>query len=490
MAKIKRYSEFFNLIEEDDENSLGQKGASSLNTTITRKLTKIITGGSRNVRNKAENEILEKHPNRSFGTWDKELNGFVGYTWILNGKVLTQVINDDDEEDFYRYQILTGLNAGLKGDYEINSEGVTVFSAPYKKDWKDLKGPDKDFLSNCHNKYAWKSPLGGLESKGISIKTRNESGECYIEYDDIYQFYGKVEIYCETPGDEYVYEVKSGTNKGKKGTGFYVRSEASDSTKQLFSGSGVPRIFWGEGKESPTLIPSESIDWAAGAGDDIEKSGVYKRGSSRISCTGINPKQIIFLNTSSQKTINAPSKEDFLKTYGEFSSFKTWVNKTDLENQEAIGYKWKELDPMKGNKWNGYFKTSFLDNPMYLYQVNANNPGDSSLSFDWKKEDIGRYTTNFFVGVFFYTPKGTSGCEDQDFVKGEWYWDYDQNKVGIIYAYDRQGREVEIILNPKVMAAETEKKVIQKEKQEKTKLRQSQAKEFGDNIFNASGGGL
>ncbi len=481
MAKIKRYSEFFNLIEEDDENPLGQRGASSLNTKITRKLTKIIKGSEREIRNKTKTEIDEKHPNRGFGTWDDKLNGFVGYTLYLNGKVLTTIINEDNEEDFYRYEILTGLNAGLKGDYTIDSGGVTVFSPPDKKEWKDLKGPDKDFLSNCSNAFNWKSPLGGLESSGISIKARNESGECYIEYEDIYQFYGKVEIYCETPGSDYVYEVKSGTNKGKKGTGFYVRSEASDSTKQFFKGLGVPIAFWGEGDTSPSLIPSGSIDWPAGAGDDIIKSGTYKKGSSTISCTGVNPKQIIFLNTSNQKTINAPSKEDFLETYGAFSSFKTWVNKTDLEKQEVVGYKWKELDPMKGNKWNGYFNISFLDNPMYLYQVNASNSGDSSLSFDWKKEDVGRYTTNFFVGVFFYTPKGSSGCEEQDLVKGEWYWDYERNNVGIIYAYDRQGREVEIILSPKVM---------QKEKQEKTKLRQSQAKEFGDNIFNASGGGL
>jgi hypothetical protein len=472
MGKIKRYSEFFNLSEEENvDNPLGQRGGSSLNTSVTRKLTKIVSGGSRNIRSKTSQEILEKHPNRTFGEWDPKLNGFVGYSYLLNGKVLAQVINDDDEEDLYRYEILSGLNSGLKGEYSIDSEGITIFSSPFKKEWKDLKGPDKDFLSNCYNNFNWKSPLGGLESKGIEIKTRNESGECYIEYDDIYQFFGKVEIYCETPGEEYVYEVKSGTNKGKKGSGLYIRSEASDSSKQFFKGAGVPRIFWAEGSESPSLIPGESVDWHASADETSIKMGSYKRGSSTIDCTGINPRQIIFLNTSDQKTINSPIKEDFLKNYGSFSSFKKWVPKTELENKNIIAYTWKELDPMKGNKWNGYFETNFLENPMYLYQVNSKNPEDSSLVFDWKKEDVGRYTTNFFVGLFIYTPKGESGSEEQDLVKGEWYWDYDRNSIGIIYAYDRQGKEVEIILNPKVISAEAERKVIQHQKQEKEKKR-------------------
>jgi hypothetical protein len=487
MERIKGYLEFVSQKINEEEGDLGQKGSNSLNVGITRKLTKIVSGHKREIRAKTQSQVEEKYANRGFGTWDKSQSGFVGYSMLLNGKVVTRVLTEDDDDESLEYTILTGLNKGLKGKYRIDTEGMTVFSPPTGKEWKDLKGPDRDFWSNMKNKWEWKSPLGGLESKGIKIKEKNKEGECYLEYEDNYQFYGTVHIYCSVAGNPYVYEVKSGPNKGKKGEGFYVRGEAGE-TKQLFKDQGVPTLFWGEGNEKPVLI--KDIEWPTPQ-KSIADSGIYKKNPPSPKVTGMNPSQIIFLNTSNLSVISPPQKEKIVENYGgSIFSAQRWVKKEDLKNRKTGSEKTKtigELDKMKGNKWDGYYESSFMGNPIYLYEVNCKNPKDSS-SFKWDSEDTGRYTTNYFIGLFSYTREGESN-QRYDLVKGEWYWDYESNGFGLIYAYDRENKKVETIYDSKLISAKEQKAKEQKTKEQRTKI-QSRSKEFGSNIFNVSGGGL
>jgi hypothetical protein len=114
----------------------------------------------------------------------------------------------------------------------------------------------------------------------------------------------------------------------------------------------------------------------------------------------------------------------------------------------------------------------------------------NSPSLDWSKEE-GIYGNNFFVGMIYN--KDTNVWEG---AKGEWYFDYDKDSqlengkggIGIIYAYRSNKKEIEDIVNFERDIAPAAK--AQPTKKQTRELKQSQSKEFGTNIFNASGGGL
>ena len=445
MKKVKDYYDFINEREAIKDISKSK---------IAQSLEYIIAGKKKNIKLKSKEEI-EENPiaaDQKFGEWDEELKGYTGLSPLFSGKVL---IVESEEDNIY--EVITGPNKGLNGNYSWDNSGnknYPIFSKPSGKSWKDLKGPDENFLKTYKDSgNKWKSSLEGLS--GIEFIPKGNSGEFMISYNDIYQLYGNVEIYYnpETEYPHYSYEVIDGPNSGKKGNGFFVVKDAQDE-KIRYKGQGIVAPF----SENVSFYPSDGIEFPSEISDSEDT--LYKKGSKKYPSTGYNPSQYIFLNTSEFNSINPPNKNEFLKVYGklkdpggnlyfknrhsegaggfisknEYSSIELPTSGIDNKNE----FKVSSLE-LKSNIFNGCFLDSYLFNDLALYTVPCKK--SESPKLNWNQE-IGTYGNNFFTGIFL-VKRNT-----WETLKGEWYFDYSTKRIGIIYAYNDKGNSVDLIYNP------------------------------------------
>lgn len=447
MKKIKDYYTFIN----------EKVGIEDIATSkISKSLGEIITGRRKEIRLKSKEEI-EENPvisRQNFGEWNKDLNGYVGLSPLFSGKV---VIRESDEDD-NTYEVTSGPNEGLSGNYSWNDSGnksYPIFGKPYNKAWKDLKGPDENFLKTYKDSGdKWKSPLDGLP--GIDFLPKGNSGEFMISYEDVYQLYGNVEIYYNpesTKYPHYSYKVIDGPNSGKKGDGFFVVKDAEDE-KVRYRGQGILAPF----SENVSFYSSDSVEFPSNLtySDDTRS---YKKGSSKYPATGYNPSQVIFLDTSELNSINPPDKNEFLKVYGKLknsdgNSFlsensenaggfvsKNQYGSIDLPTSGIDGKKEFTVTSLglKDNNLKGCFLESYLYNDLALYTVPCKRSESPKLS--WNQE-IGSYGNNFFTGNFLVKPN------EWKLLKGEWYFDHSTKSIGLIYVYDDKGKSVDLIYNP------------------------------------------
>jgi hypothetical protein len=169
------------------------------------------------------------------------------------------------------------------------------------------------------------------------------------------------------------------------------------------------------------------------------------------------------LDTSEITVINPPSKEEFLKLYGKLkdkessgpifgrddrSGFDNFIPKskytTELYSSGAPPkgkVTFGDL-PVKSNKWAGFYHMSYYTNDLALYTVTAKKTEAPKL--DWNTE-TGCYGNNFFTGRFLMKR------DEWKYLKGEWYYDYDQRTIGLLYAYDDSGKIVDMIYNPEAI---------------------------------------
>ena len=397
--------------------------------------------------------------------------GYVGSTPLFGGTVVLRELSEDEETSF-QYEVKTGLNKGKKGPFEWKEDGKNrfpLFSAPYNSSYSDLLGPDEEFFKSYKDDYRWKSII--YDTPGIEIVKVGEKGECEIHYDDIYQLYGKVKIYYDPDILEspyFSYKVIDGPNAGKTGNGFRVLENAGKSTPLRFQGYGTPNSF--SNGLTVNFIPSNKIDYpAASNSDDSYKNNINPRVSKKsenytknFPATGFNPSQFIYLNTSELETINPPSKDEFLKSYGalqyksggvvsiftrdERSGGGGFINKSNYGKEDL----WStgipsgsdltiEDLPMKGNKWPGCFHDVYFFNDIALYSVVCKKSETPKLDFN---NETGCYGNNFFSGRFLV------GRNKWAYLKGEWYYDYEKECTGLLYAYGEDGKYVDMIWNP------------------------------------------
>ena len=108
------------------------------------------------------------------------------------------------------------------------------------------------------------------------------------------------------------------------------------------------------------------------------------------------------------------------------------------------------LDKLDGNTSGVCYVSHYQGNPLLLYTVSCSDK--DSPSFDNK--GLGTYGNNFFSGIFY------SGNELNPWIpaKGEWYYDYELDQIGIIYAYNcSTKKEIGLIKNLTAFKIDVEK---------------------------------
>jgi hypothetical protein len=491
MRRVKDYNTFLK------ENEL-------LANTASKQMTRILDPNYESkARVKSKDEIeasLEKDADGNpTGVWDffeynTEKGGFVGITPLFSGEVILREI--DDEGDLFRkYEITSGTNKGLKGNFTWkDTEGLKYpeFELPGDKKWSDILGPDADFLETFISpKIRWASNISEIE--GVKLKKISLAGVCEIEYEDKFQFFGNVRIYYSGNIESiflnsyYSYEVMDGPNKGAEGKGLQIFSEEQNLKK-----SGLYNTF-SDGDLDPNAV--NPIQYGINISPmDLAKDKVLiagKTGGDREK-NGINTDQLIFLNTSDLSSIKGPTKRIFgslnIKDYSTVDAHtivknrmpnqilgkieKSKIASTKLycyqgiPKEEIYYYKGSEFPSLDGIETSECFIAYYYGQPLILYTVEAKKKDQPS--FDNK--GVGTYGNNFFSGIF-YDRKINKIYK----VRGEWFFDNSFDQVGIIYAYDANGKkemkEISNMLwssvNAKIIPNQAEKDRIAKDKKAK-----------------------
>ena len=449
----------------------------------------------RNIRKKSKSEIEQSKEGENWEadskySYDEKEEGYIGWSPFHFGKVILTEIEEEGVGTTYTYEVLSGPNKGMKGDYEwqTGTVGTPMYSAPDGKQWKDLAGPDEEFFKNFK--------FGDLPIIGDDLPTEivkiGDKGECEIKYTDIYQLYGNIRIYYNPDSKtNFSYEVSDGPNKGKKGNNFKVRS----GNEEL----GIYKPFSnGELLEKVVKFPPIS-----------SSTSVLVSSTENHPCTGFSTNQLIYLDTSEDDTINPPTPKDFLAIYnenfitGEIKDYtessitgadstsalssvglaslrwsnigkigpilgkvkkselsgekKMWVNSSKGKTEYFTLSKFPKIENSSVNEC---YVAYYLGNPLLLYTVKCVKKDSPSL--DWNNEE-GIYGNNFFVGKIYN--KDTNIWES---AKGEWYFDYDKDSqlnngkggIGIIYAYRNNKKEIADIVNFERDIAPPKKKEI------------------------------
>ena len=458
--RVKNYWDFLN-----EGNALTQSKAAKTITTV------IDPNLRRNLKRKSQGEI-EQSKSKDGQVWKADTRytyspddeGYVGWSKFHFGKVVLREIEEEGSTENV-YEVLTGPNKGLRGNYEWQpgNIGIPTYNPPYGKKWEDLLGPDEEFFNN----YAFGG--GGVpitDIGGIEIVKVGNKGECEIRYSDIHQLYGKVRIYYDPSSyDSFSYEVLEGPNKGTKSQGFDIQKPEE--------GKGIYNPF------SKGLFISDVIDFPLPSSSNTDPSSTADRILSRSRAsssdygkvTGYN--QRIFLDTTKLESINPPTDKEFTEkykntdfSYGMKKDYKKsskydvdvdWetfsdylpcvgrIKKSQMTSSENVPVNYGNgsisLDkfPKISSSINYLYLSYYKGNPILLYEVKCKKQDSPSLNWN---QDTGTYGNNFFVGMIYN--EETKQFEE---VKGEWYYDYGTDTVGIIYAYNSKGKKLEVIIN-------------------------------------------
>lgn len=444
--------------------------------SLSKEITKILSPNKREIKAKSKEEIIGAMEAGSgvgtHWTFSEPDNGFLGASALFGGNVILRELSEDKETERV-YKVLTGPNKGVSGSFEWGGtvDKWPVFESPIGSGFSKLLAPDEEFFKTYKDEISWKSIISDLP--GIEIVSKNDKGECEIVYDDIYQLYGKVRIY-HNPNLDYPYfsyTVLDGPNKGKTGNSFCVLAEGQDTESPRFEGQGSPIAF--SNRNYPLVLSSSDIDFPCNYQYPDSTKLDFKvnkvASNKKIPATGYNPANVIFLDTSEITVINPPSKEEFLKAYGKLkakednspifgrddrSGGDNFIPKSKYPTEElyssgapsgnppkALKSTFGDL-PIKSNKWAGCYNMSYYGNDLALYTVTAKKTENPKL--DWNAE-TGCYGNNFFTGRFL------TQRNEWKYLKGEWYYDYSQKTIGLLYAYDDGGKIVDMIYNPEAI---------------------------------------
>jgi hypothetical protein len=427
-----------------------------------------------------------------FWKWDDKKNGFVATSPTFSGEVTLKEI--DNEGDVTRiYEVTSGTNNGLKGNFtwESTTAGSKYpkFGEPADKKWSDVLGPDENFLKTFVSpQVRWASNISEID--GVKLKKVGLNGVYEIEYEDKFQFFGNVRIYySENQEDPFVnsfysYEVKDGPNKGAKGKGFQIFTEKQNSAK-----IGIYNPF-SDGDVALKVIQYPAISHSDRQKNELIIANSIKGGN------GIYPDQLIFFNTSDLSSIKGPTKELFdslnfeyglipeynankgltamKESFGAGNKILGKIEKSKLPSTKIYGlqktsapsqYTGNDFPSLDGIETTECYISSYQGHPLILYTVEAKKK--DSPSFDNK--GVGTYGNRFFSGIFYDREKNIASK-----VRGEWYYDYLLDEIGIIYAYGvNDKKEIKKISNnmmwvePIKTAAEIEKARIEKARKAK-----------------------
>ena len=446
MRRVKDYNTFLK------ENELAGHVAA-------KEMTRILTPNYESkARVRSEQEIkasFGEEGGETTGSWifDSVKGGYVGKHSIFSGEIILKEVDNDG--DIYRnYEVTSGTNRGLSGKYvwadTESGKKYPEFELPDKKNWSDILGPDEDFLKTfVSGSLRWASNISEIE--GVKLIKAGLNGVYEIEYDDSFQFYGNVRIYYSGNNEDafqntfYSYEVKDGPNKGTKGKGFQIFSEAQNGEK-----TGIYNPF-SDGND--TL--KDVIQYPA-----IERSGTKLsnpiKAANSTGGSGIRLDQLIFFNTSDLSSIKGPSKElfeylnydydDSIKVYNENTAQKkvesrapknTIIGRIEksklpstkiyaLQDGKTVYFNGNTFPSLDGIETSECYISCYQGQPLILYTVKCEKKDNPS--FDNK--GIGTYGNRFFAGNF-YNPSSKT----YDGVRGEWYYDSAWDDIGIIYAY-------------------------------------------------------
>ena len=410
------------------------------------------------------------HPIKVWDFWKfvPEKKGFVGIAPLFSGEVILKEI-DNDGDVTRIYEVTTGTNSGLKGKvtWESTSGGAKYpeFGEPKDKKWSDVLGPDEDFLKTFVSpSVRWASIISEID--GVSLKKIGVKGVYEIEYADKFQFYGNVRIYYSANQEDsfvnsfYSYEVKDGPNKGTKGKGLQIFSEAQNLKK-----SGIYNPF-SNGDATLRVIQYPAISHA-----DREKDNPIKAlgwvNNLITGGKGIKPDQLIFFNTSDLSSIKGPTPEIFEYLnfdYGSIPVYNENKAKVSIEGGEGnkiFGKIEKSKLPstkifylmdsgvssrygkefaygMPGIENSECYISCYQGQPLILYTVEAQKKDQPS--FDTK--GVGAYGNRYFTGIFNDPETGIFTS-----VMGEWYYDYLLDEIGLLYAYAGKDKEIKEISN-------------------------------------------
>ena len=465
MRRVKDYNTFLK------ENEL-------LSNMASKQMTRILDPDyEAKIKVKTQAEVEASFGNDENGqpikVWDfwkfvPEKKGFVGIAPLFSGEVILKEI-DNDGDVTRIYEVTTGTNSGLKGKFtwESTSGGAKYpeFGEPNDKKWSDVLGPDEDFLKTFVSpSVRWASIISEID--GVSLKKIGVKGVYEIEYADKFQFYGNVRIYYSANQEDsfvnsfYSYEVKDGPNKGTKGKGLQIFSEAQNLKK-----SGIYNPF-SNGDATLRVIQYPAISHA-----DREKNNPIKASQTpsifASDGKGIKPDQLIFFNTSNLSSIKGPTPEIFEYLnfdYGSIPVYNENKAKVSIEGGEGnkiFGKIEKSKLPstkifyltdsgvssrygkefaygMPGIENSECYISCYQGQPLILYTVEAQKKDQPS--FDTK--GVGAYGNRYFSGIFNDPKTGIFTA-----VMGEWYYDYLLDEIGLLYAYAGKDKEITQISN-------------------------------------------
>jgi hypothetical protein len=167
--------------------------------------------------------------------------------------------------------------------------------------------------------------------------------------------------------------------------------------------------------------------------------------------SGINPNQMIFFNTTDLSSIKGPTKEICAALYGistTYDSSKAYnsligkgeniifgkLERSKLKGEKIYAIQGDSVVYFTGNRFleldgvetSECYISHYRGNPLVLYTVKCQNK--DKPTFDNK--GVGIYGNNFFSGYIYESAMNPSVQ-----IRGEWYYDFKLNQVGILYAY-------------------------------------------------------
>jgi hypothetical protein len=445
--RVKNYWNFLN-----EGNALTKSKAAKTITAVIDPDTR------RNIKRKSQGEI-EQSKSKDGQTWAAdtrytylpEEEGYVGWSKFHFGKVVLREIEEEGSTENV-YEVLTGLNKGVKGPYEWQSGniGTPIYNPPYGKKWADLLGPDEEFFNN----YEWNSnpPMKITSVPGIEIAKVGNKGECQLIYTDKFQLYGKVKIYHDFNSDSnFSYEVSDGNNKGKKGKGFSFIKREELETKEITPSTEFP-ILNNFSKDGEIIKAYVKFPYPThnGSGFGAQYAGSPSGKPYSIPSSSINPDHYIWLDTSEFESINSSSLDVFKSLYGDLKYKDKFGEKTlGSQYQEKSKYYWADIgSEIKGNKLSGSYLFNYLGSGSYIYLYSVNSKNESNARLKWDDE-VGCFGNNFFTGLFItgFDLKNPGDKYTREYLKGEWFWDYKNNYVCLLYAYNSKGEKKSVIYN-------------------------------------------
>jgi hypothetical protein len=419
MRKVKSYTQF---ILEKDGGALASDAVSAL--------AKFINPGEKKKR--TQEEVEQSNPDLSSlvsggWKWDDEQQGYLKISDVLCGRVLCVPGGP--------YRILSGPNKGKVGLWK--GSGVDVIFQPPTgiSSISELEGPDEEFV---------KEKFPGIDyyinGKFITVKYKTETSPFYMEYHDMWQTYGDVKIEYDNTKRAFKWQSISGPNSSFKGEGLY----------------------WAGTEEKASSMTWTKSQNRNSKGKSLLEAGILAPWTLRDSGTmSLSPVEFESLKKGESKEISKGRHFEYCEDPYHFMYLTMPSGIIKEPDSNMFKKQWHDLLLTHfGGKDNVKWDTTEIKNKGSFRLTEGINGFDTVLfTLDCKNElpvpgkNMDGDKANLYYGNLGFFFKDNDG----KLIKGEWYWNFADGKIGIVRCYKENAKNIikiakksEEKLNPEV----------------------------------------